>query len=181
MSVLKKELISSVADALGLTVKDDVCNVLIQDTEYRLRELIYDSVKLSFISKQKMTINSFSSQSTFKQTNNLFYLQDYDLDLETVINQPLPASDLPCTFTAHWLAIDGVQPRIVQNPTVTAPAAKVDAPSTSLDTPLVKHVLTLELQLFYDKITRSICSVDKNLQDLAISSLSLGMFFYIET
>lgn len=39
------------------------------------------------------------------------------MDFDAVLNKPLPKIPLDVTFTAHWLAIEGVQPAIPQNPT----------------------------------------------------------------
>lgn len=43
-------------------------------------------------------------------------MEDEELDLEEIVNGPLPPVPLDVTYTAHWLAIDGVQPAIIQNP-----------------------------------------------------------------
>lgn len=81
-------------------------------------------------------------------------------------------------YVAHWLALEGVQPTIPQNPSVltnttdnrtidsllpktgTGPnqtlAAMADSASASTTKPLVKHVLSKELQLYFQKVTSSI-------------------------
>ncbi|KAJ3092744.1 hypothetical protein HK100_006876 [Physocladia obscura] len=50
-------------------------------------------------------------------STRIYYLEDHEIDLDQLINAPLPPLPLDVAFTAHWLAIDGVQPAIVQNPT----------------------------------------------------------------
>jgi hypothetical protein len=42
----------------------------------------------------------------------------------------------------------------------------------NVDTPLVKQVLTVQLQVYFEKITNAIQSTEKQVQDLAIESLS---------
>jgi transcription initiation factor TFIID subunit 6 len=44
MSIFPKELVHNIAESIGITVKDEVANLLIQDTEYRLREIIHVSI-----------------------------------------------------------------------------------------------------------------------------------------
>ena len=39
------------------------------------------------------------------------------MDFDTILSKPLPKIPLDVAFTAHWLAIEGVQPAIPQNPT----------------------------------------------------------------
>lgn len=101
-----------------------------------------------------------------------------------------------CHSLAHWLAIEGVQPAIVQNPTPSdaksdlfnkrikldqssqpvTPGIKSGAqPSTATGAaevqPLVKHVLSKELQMYYERITSAVLSQDEVLRATAISSL----------
>lgn len=40
------------------------------------------------------------------------------IDLEALVNADLPKLPVDVTFTTHWLAIEGVQPEIPQNPPV---------------------------------------------------------------
>jgi hypothetical protein len=48
---------------------------------------------------------------------DLFYLDDKDLDVEAIVNDyKLPPCPRQVSFACHWLAIDGVQPEIPQNP-----------------------------------------------------------------
>jgi hypothetical protein len=41
MSIFQKELVQQIADSLQIQVKDEICSILIQDVEYRLREIIH--------------------------------------------------------------------------------------------------------------------------------------------
>lgn len=63
--------------------------------------------------------HSFKATQIPGTNTDLHYLDDAELDLEELVNRPLPAVPLEVTFTAHWLAVEGVQPKIVQNPTST--------------------------------------------------------------
>ncbi|KAG5461803.1 MAG: hypothetical protein BJ554DRAFT_5950 [Olpidium bornovanus] len=51
---------------------------------------------------------------------DLFYLEDEELDFDAILSAPLPAIPLDVTWTAHWLAVEGVQPAIPQNPAIVA-------------------------------------------------------------
>jgi transcription initiation factor TFIID subunit 6 len=56
-------------------------------------------------------------------TRDLFYVEDRELEIETIINEcRLPSAPRQVTFKCHWLAIEGVQPDIPQNP--PKPASK---------------------------------------------------------
>ena len=46
----------------------------------------------------------------------LFYVQDEVHPLEEIIKQPLPPCPREPCIVAHWLAVEGVQPAIPQNP-----------------------------------------------------------------
>lgn len=47
---------------------------------------------------------------------DLYYAEDDEVDCSELINMPLPPIPLEVSYTAHWLAIEGVQPAIPQNP-----------------------------------------------------------------
>ncbi|KAJ3033998.1 hypothetical protein HK097_004652, partial [Rhizophlyctis rosea] len=205
MSVFPKETVQSIAETVGLNLKDDVANALTQDVEYRLREIVNEAKKFAHHShRQKLTsedINhalrvrnvepiygySAGAPSTFKiipsVQQRLFYLEDREIDLDEVIYGPLPSVPMDVTFTGHWLAIDGIQPSIVQNPTPSdlrdiqtniirphGTAAAQFAPDNAPDL-LVKNTLTKELQMYYDKITASLTGGAEDVRNVAVESV----------
>jgi transcription initiation factor TFIID subunit 6 len=120
-------------------------------------------------------------QFQYLESQDLFFIYDEEIALDELINAPLPVVPLDVTVTAHWLAVEGVQPAIPQNPipdramlseaayggTVKKPV-KDDAAEIKQ---LVKNVLTKELQIYYEKITDAIMSDDQLLQKAAFASL----------
>lgn len=113
----------------------------------------------------------------------LYYVEDEEVDFEKLINAPLPKVPREISFTgmynitianivshieaAHWLAVEGVQPSIPQNPTTAdsrnqemapkGPGANSNLAAMSGNDnvsvkPLVKHILSKELQLYFEKI-----------------------------
>lgn len=79
--------------------------------------------------------------------------------------------------TAHWLAVEGVQPSIPQNPTTAdsrnqelvpkGPSANSNLAAMSGNDsvtvkPLVKHVLSKELQLYFEKICSALLDESNN-------------------
>lgn len=67
--------------------------------------------------------------SKFRRTtvnnNPIYFTDDEEVDFDTILNKPLPKIPLDVSFTAHWLAIEGVQPAIPQNPTPSGKFCKV--------------------------------------------------------
>jgi transcription initiation factor TFIID subunit 6 len=49
--------------------------------------------------------------------SDIYYLDDTELDLVELVNGPLPRVPLDVSVRSHWLAINGIQPAIPQNPT----------------------------------------------------------------
>ncbi|KAH9745073.1 transcription initiation factor TFIID subunit 6 [Citrus sinensis] len=114
---------------------------------------------------------------------DLFYLDDKDVEFKDVIEAPLPRAPLDTSIVCHWLAIEGVQPVIPENApvqgynflwqnsytgglecNVVCGRLAIAAPSNGTNNeqkdglPVeiklpVKHILSRELQLYFDKIT----------------------------
>ncbi|KAJ1516286.1 hypothetical protein HMI55_002625, partial [Coelomomyces lativittatus] len=74
---------------------------------------------LTLLNKGPKPLFGFSASrpAIFKKADpHVFYLDDEELDFDKVLSAPLPKLPLDVCLTAHWLAIEGVQPSIPQNP-----------------------------------------------------------------
>jgi transcription initiation factor TFIID subunit 6 len=102
---------------------------------------------------------------------NIFYMDDDEVDFEKLINAPLPKVPREVSFTAHWLAVEGVQPSIAQNPSssdarhqellpkgpnANPSLAAVSGQDNAAVKPQVKHILSSEIQLYFERITTAI-------------------------
>lgn len=191
--LFSKETILSYAHSIGITeIEDDALKVLAQDLEYRIKELCQEAEKVMLAShRAKLSIDDINyvllSRSidplfgydpqeslTFKSLPpNVYYVPDNDIDLEEFLNSPLPRIPSRPSIQSHWLAIEGVQPQVPQNPLITE---KVE-PRKDILTALAedaelkqqnKHILPKELQLYFDKILSMIKS---DMKDVAIECL----------
>lgn len=137
-----------------------------------------------------------------KGTNDVFYTYDEELDVNKLLSEPLPPPSIAINVVPHWLAIDGVQPLIPENPSLdsqiyyqerakereeTLAKAKAKKPTVTGPpphpsateggekggdeagekkegdaqqqkeqgkfAPVVQHVLSRELQVYFDRIT----------------------------
>ncbi len=113
-----------------------------------------------------------------------------EIDLEAFLQAPLPRMPPPLTLTSHWLAIDGIQPAIPENPNAAASAAfplaaaavtpggsvaaavKKDAHEDAEIKPLTKHVLSKELQAYYDAIVGDLLCADAERTTSALYAVS---------
>lgn len=206
------DTVRDVSDSLGISwqLTDDVAKNLAMDVEYRIHEIIEQALKFMRHGKRKaLTTQDIdramkvlnleplygydtSKPLVFKEAmigpgQTLYYVDDDQVDFETLVNQPLPKVPRYTTCTAHWLAVEGVQPTIPQNPNLAdikqLPITQrgtvdnmlslnndeitlVTNPKTGVTTvetkqhekkelevrPLVKHVLSKEMQLYFNKI-----------------------------
>ena len=109
-------------------------------------------------------------------TGTLYFVEDEEIDFDRVLREEKITLPKPVSWTAHWLAVEGVQPLIPENPpAITKDAEEPSAlksitgqPSTSALTTqpttkgrqqnqqLVKQVLSRELQLYYARLTSSL-------------------------
>eukprot|EP00026_Physarum_polycephalum_P005691 Phypoly_transcript_05726.p1 GENE.Phypoly_transcript_05726~~Phypoly_transcript_05726.p1 ORF type:complete len:428 (+),score=90.24 Phypoly_transcript_05726:605-1888(+) len=197
------------------------------DVEYRIREITQEAIKFMKRSKREVLttddINSalrlrnvealygYSARTPIKfrrvvGTSDLYYIADKELEFPDLINAPLPKCPRDVCLTSHWLAIEGVQPSIPQNPSAADQAAaapkkqklepasplppgaaagasatsSTETPSTTTTDasgvptevkPIVKHVLSKEMQLYFEKITAAIKGKDEEIIEAALNSL----------
>ncbi|CEG68567.1 hypothetical protein CU097_009038 [Rhizopus azygosporus] len=209
MSVFPKDTIKNIGESLGINnLKDEIATALAQDVEYRIHELIQEASKFMRHSKRvKLTVDDVNAalrvknveplygythgetpkfRKTTLNSTEIYFDEDEEIDFDSVLNKPLPKIPLDVTFTAHWLAIEGVQPAIPQNPTPNDAKAELLSKRTKTHTssngittdqvnvkPLVKHVLSKELQMYFERITEAILSDNERLQSQAFESLRL--------
>uniref|UniRef100_A0A5B7CC85 Putative transcription initiation factor TFIID subunit 6 n=1 Tax=Davidia involucrata TaxID=16924 RepID=A0A5B7CC85_DAVIN len=180
MSIVPKEAIEVIAQSIGINnLSPDVLPGLASDVEYRVREIMQEAIKCMRHSKRTVLtaddvdsalnlrnvepIYGFASGDPlrFKRAaghKDLFYIDDKDVEFKDVIEAPLPKAPLDTAVVAHWLAIEGVQPAIPENSPTEVPSEnkkseyKEDGVPVDIKLP-VKHVLSRELQLYFDKIT----------------------------
>ncbi|KAM7264034.1 hypothetical protein ACFE04_001717 [Oxalis oulophora] len=202
MSIVPKETIEVIAQSIGISdLSPEVALSLAPDVEYRMREIMQEAIKCMRHSRRTTLttddvdaalnlrnvepIYGYASRGPleFKKAigyKDLFYIDNKDIDFKDIIEAPLPKAPLDTAIVCHWLAIDGVQPAIPENAPVEViappPESKSyeqkDGPPVDLKLP-VKHVLSRELQLYFDKITELILSKsDSILFKQALASLA---------
>uniref|UniRef100_A0ACD5XE37 Uncharacterized protein n=1 Tax=Avena sativa TaxID=4498 RepID=A0ACD5XE37_AVESA len=189
MSIVSKETIEVIAQSVGIaTLSADVSDALAPDAQYRLREIMQEAIKCMRHAKRTVltaddvdsalslrnveSVYGFASGDPlrFKRAvghKDLFYIDDREVDFKEIIEAPLPEAPLDTGVVAHWLAIEGVQPAIPENPPIDAISAPTENKSTEhvkydglpVDIKLpVKHILSRELQMYFDKIAELIMS-----------------------
>ncbi|KAJ1664622.1 histone H4-like TAF Taf6, SAGA complex subunit [Coemansia sp. RSA 1813] len=207
--IYSKSSIKNIAESIGIPkLKDGISTAMAQDVEYRLHEIITEGMKFMRHSKRtKLTVADVNSALRVRNIEpmygfeagrpikfhkaasaleDIYYVEDEEIDLNTILEEPLPSVPLEVVYTAHWLAIEGVQPRIQQNPIPLDADAEENGPSVKklakthhkgqdgVETiPLVKHVLSKELQLYFECITESLQSTDPIVKSTALESISV--------
>ncbi|XP_024980056.1 transcription initiation factor TFIID subunit 6 isoform X1 [Cynara cardunculus var. scolymus] len=182
MSIVPKETVEVISQSIGISnLSSDAALALAPDVEYRMREIMQEAIKCMHHSK-RTTLTTDDVDSALSMRNvepiyglasgdplrfkralghkDLFYIDDKDVDFKDVIEAPLPKAPLDTSVFCHWLAIEGVQPAIPENAPVEVIAAPPETKKAEQknDLPIdirlpVKHVLSRELQLYFNKIT----------------------------
>lgn len=193
------DTILDAAEFLGVSnLPDEVAKSLAMEVEYRIHEVVEEAVKFMRHSR-RTTLTTQDISSAFRVLNveplygydttrpliykeamvgpgqTLYYVDDDDVDFEKIINQPLPKVPRATSFTAHWLAIEGVQPAIPQNPLPSEVKAipphirgsqvthSVSALASDVEVkPLVKHVISKELQIYFDRVVEALVQPPKD-------------------
>lgn len=203
------DTVRDAAEAIGVgALSDDVSKAMAMDVEYRLHEVVEQARKFMRHSKRRtLTTRDVSAalrvlnveplygydgeralrfkEAMLGSAQTVYYIDEEDeVDLEKLIAAPIPKIPREPTFTAHWLAVEGVQPAVPQNPhagEVRALDPQQRGSQVTYSTsrlgqeaeikPLVKHMVSKELQLYFDRVVAALVSGSADDQDVALLSL----------
>ncbi|KAF4983239.1 hypothetical protein FZEAL_1306 [Fusarium zealandicum] len=205
--------VKDVAESVGIgSLNEEALKCLTQDVEYRIGQVIVESLRFMRASRRTtLTVNDISlalkaldveplygydstrplryGEASLGPGQPLFYIEDEEVDFEKLINAPLPKVPRDMGFTAHWLAIEGVQPSIPQNPTTSEsrsqellpkgpganPALSALAGNDNVAMkPSVKHIVSKELILYFDKIQAAILDDNPDEEVVRLRQAALG-------
>ena len=133
------ESIKIIAQTVGIeALPDEVARALAPDVEYRLREVIQDALKFARHSKRSAISTEDVNASLrlrdveplygfpagagpvpFREVPGqpeLFFQEQKELQLKDVLAAKLPRPPVAVNVVPHWLAVEGVQPVIPENP-----------------------------------------------------------------
>ena len=114
----------------------------------------------------------------------VYFVEDEEVDFERVLREEKLVLPPSVRWTAHWLAVEGVQPLIPENPpavprddpSLNAPGAAASDKRAGQQAALVKQVLSRELQLYYDRLTLSILPSASGTADPTKRTAALASF-----
>ena len=209
-SIWNPENIRDIAESTGISgLSQDVVDHLTRDVEFRIAQILEEALKFMRHAKRTTLFTQDIShalrvldveplygydstrplrfgEASIGPGQPLFYVEDDEVDFEKLINAPLPKIPREITFTAHWLAVEGVQPSIPQNPTsadaMSRPsdllpkgpganphlAATAGADNLTVK-PLVRHIISKELQQYFDHVSAAI--LDENNEEYRAAAL----------
>ncbi|XP_076070024.1 TBP-associated factor 6 isoform X2 [Oratosquilla oratoria] len=216
------ESVKVIAESIGISsLGDEVAKELAEEVTFRLKLLIQDGTKYMQHGKRKrFTSSDFDHVLKMKNIEPLYgiyssehipfrfasgggrelhFLEDKEHEITDLTSAQLPRLPLSTNIKPHWLAIDGVQPTIPENPPPVSkdiqkkdsvdPAAKLAAHAEakdqkhihgrgmkSIETVKVKqlatHELSAEQQLYYKEITEACVGSDEPKRGEALHSLA---------
>lgn len=203
--IYKADAVKDVAESLGITsLSETVASALASDVEYRVHQVVEEASRFmrharrttlttSDIDLALRTLNieplyghTPHASTTFRRAlpfpntpsaGTVYFVEDEEIDFDKVLREEKIIIPKGVNWTAHWLAVEGVQPLVPENPpavpredAVAPPSAALNGKSPQLGlaksqqasapqtqpNQLVKQVLSRELQLYYTRLTSSL-------------------------
>jgi len=218
-SALTTESVKVVAESVGVSgISDETLHFLADDATYRLKLAVQEAVKFMHHGKRRKmstadfdnalkvhnieplyTFNS-SEFIPFRQASGggreVHFVEDKDIDLDEIIHSQPPKIPVATSLRTHWLAIEGEQPSVPENPPQVSrdmqrlegidPSVKnaINRPGGGLDRTKVKmsekvrlkelttHQLSVEQQLYYKEVTEACVGSDETRRSEALHSLT---------
>jgi transcription initiation factor TFIID subunit 6 len=136
---LHPDSIRAMSDVIGVTpLHEDASRELAEHATFRLRQLLQDSAKYTkHGQRQKLLCEDIDMALRMEGQEPLYgsvaaehlpfrfasgggrdvhFLEEKEVDLQSLIAAPAPKIPLGVSLRAHWLSVDGVQPAIPENP-----------------------------------------------------------------
>ncbi|KAI0685350.1 TATA box binding protein associated factor-domain-containing protein [Cytidiella melzeri] len=142
--VYKPESIRDVAESLNISaLSDSVASALASDVEYRIHQVIEEAARFMRHARRTTMTTSDIDQAlrvlnieplyghfphnppTFRRAapwpqpygpGAVFFVEDEEIDFDRVIREDKITLPKGVRWTAHWLAVEGVQPLVPENP-----------------------------------------------------------------
>ncbi|ORY35025.1 hypothetical protein BCR39DRAFT_516221 [Naematelia encephala] len=108
-----------------------------------------------------VSLPSSSSHSSNAHQPTIYHVPDDEIDFSTYLKQPLPpgvANSAGVKWKAHWLAVEGIQPAIAENPAPKERPSSTQQPTTGAAAlgRTAKSHLPQELQLYFSRLTSAL-------------------------
>uniref|UniRef100_A0A182LZB0 Transcription initiation factor TFIID subunit 6 n=1 Tax=Anopheles culicifacies TaxID=139723 RepID=A0A182LZB0_9DIPT len=223
-STLSLESMKVIAESIGVgSLPDDAAKELADDVSFKLKQIVQDAVKFMHHSKRmklsiadidhSLKVRNIEPQYGFVSRDfipfrfasgggrELHFIEEKEVDLTEVVQGQSPKIPLEPSLRAHWLAVEGVQPTVPENPPPLSkdvqaldsvnPAHKLDKTNQKDTTgkptinkhklknsetvqvkQLAQHELSVEQQLYYKEITEACVGSDEARRAEALTSLS---------
>ncbi|KJA14489.1 hypothetical protein HYPSUDRAFT_72559 [Hypholoma sublateritium FD-334 SS-4] len=141
--VYKVDSIKDISESLNISIPDNVASSLTSDVEYRINQLIEEAARfmrhgrrttmttadieqaLRVLNIEPLYGHSPYNPTVFRRAlpfpqvpaaGPVYFPEDEEIDFDRVLREEKIALPKGVSWTAHWLAVEGVQPLIPENP-----------------------------------------------------------------
>ncbi|KAL0573323.1 histone H4-like TAF Taf6, SAGA complex subunit [Marasmius crinis-equi] len=139
--VYKPDSIKDVAEFLNVTINDSTAVALASDVEYRIHQVVEEASKfmrhgrrttlttsdidlaLRSLNIEPLYGHTPHAPPTFRRAapfvsggSTVYFVEDEEIDFDRVLREEKITLPKGVSWTAHWLAVEGVQPLIPENP-----------------------------------------------------------------
>ncbi|KAG2362775.1 hypothetical protein BDR07DRAFT_1484357 [Suillus spraguei] len=123
MGIYKSDSVRDVAESLGIAnLSETVASSLASDVKYRIHQVIE---ALRVLNIEPLYGHNPHNPPVFRRTlpfqnvanvGPVYFMEDEEIDFDRVLREEKITLPKGVSWTAHWLAVEGVQPLIPENP-----------------------------------------------------------------
>ncbi|KAJ3539121.1 hypothetical protein NM688_g6413 [Phlebia brevispora] len=112
----KAESVRDVAESLNISgLSDTVASALASDVEYRIHQVVESHYTVTSHITHRPS-DALPPYPHMQGAGTVYFVEDEEIDFDRVIREDKIALPKGPRWTAHWLAVEGVQPLIPENP-----------------------------------------------------------------